>query len=197
MHHDPIPPFVLAAALSACSLQPELLNSERIEQRFGSYGIEIIEQKATLRRSNLYSSNDGVHICRTYAVVKFVGSAATDISGAHEKVLAGESIGTTFKTVGWQINKRTLYMGVLQLNDPNHAIAKLMHLESSTDLALHAYQLVLERETQSFHYATIIEVHHPDYLTENELLELYSTDLDSKPDAGEIILLKQLVLDTN
>ena len=197
MHHDPIPPFVLAAALSACSLQPALLNSERIEQRFGSYGIEIIEQKATLRRSNLYSNTDGERICRTYAVVKFVGSAATDISGAHEKVLAGESIGTTFRTDGWLISKRTLYVGVLRLNDWNHAIAKLMHLESSADLALHAYQLVLERETQSLHYATIIEAHHPDYLTVNELLELYAADHDSKPDAGEIFSLKRLVLDAS
>ena len=39
-----VPTIVLAAALSACSLQSEVLNSERIENRFGNYGVEIIEQ---------------------------------------------------------------------------------------------------------------------------------------------------------
>jgi len=34
-------PAVLAAALSACATETVLLNSQRIERQFGSYGIEI------------------------------------------------------------------------------------------------------------------------------------------------------------
>ena len=58
MQRNPIPQVILAAALSACSLQPELLNSERIERSFGSYGIEVLSQNSAVRRSNLYSSTE-------------------------------------------------------------------------------------------------------------------------------------------
>ena len=38
---------------------------------------------------------------------------------------------------------------------------------------MHAYRRVLERGSVSVHYATIIEVHHPEYLGVDELNELY------------------------
>ena len=46
----------------------ELLNSERIAQRFGSYGIEVLESDGRVRVSNLYSNEQGGRICRTFAV---------------------------------------------------------------------------------------------------------------------------------
>ena len=95
MHHNPIPPIVLAAALSACSVQPELLNSERIEKRFGNYGIEIIAQQGSVRRSSLYSTENSLRTCRTYAIVQFVDPDIIELAGQHQAILSGESIGTT------------------------------------------------------------------------------------------------------
>ena len=44
------------AQSAAVAEQPrELLNSERIEQQFGSYGIDVLESDAEMRVSNLYS----------------------------------------------------------------------------------------------------------------------------------------------
>ncbi|MGI9200381.1 MAG: hypothetical protein ACR2QL_04940, partial [Woeseiaceae bacterium] len=54
MRPSRISPFVIAAALSACAQEPEALNSERIEERFGSYGIEVLSHEAGVRRSSLY-----------------------------------------------------------------------------------------------------------------------------------------------
>jgi len=197
MHHNPVPSVVLAAALSACAVQPEQLNSERIEQRFGNYGIEVIEQNSSVRRSNLYSADGAVRTCRTYAVVVFSDSDTKAIGGAHSGVLAGESIGATFKTAGWRIEKETFFVGELQITNPQHLIAQLMHLDAPTSLGLHAYRLVLGKELDSIHYATIIEAHHPDYLVEADLFELYSPTPELRPEADEIAALQRLVLSIN
>lgn len=197
MHHNPIPPVVLAAALSACSVQSELRNSERIEQRFGTCGIEVIEQDSSVRRSNLYSTENGTRICRTYALVMFVDPTGSVFGTAHQAVLDGQSIGTTFKAAGWEISKATIHVGELQVSDQQHAIAQLMHLDAPADLGLHAYQLVLEQGSQSVHYATIIESHHPSYLTHSELLELYPVEAQLRIQPDEINSLLDLVLATN
>lgn len=195
MHHRPIPSVVLATALSACSLQPELLNSERIEQRFGNYGIEVLEQEANIRRSNLYSTKNGLRTSRTYAVVQFIEPDMAEIAPAHQAVLGGQSIGTTFKDAGWQISKKTSYIGSIDISNPQHAVVRLMRLDLPASTAVHAYQLMLEKGPRSIHYATIVESHHPAYLAEAELLELYPVDAEIRLSAAEVQMLVRLVLD--
>src|SRR5690242_11290346 len=58
------------ATVSPCdsTLSPKLLNSERIEKKFGGYGIDVIYNSPRLRVSNLY---DGKKITRTLAVVDY------------------------------------------------------------------------------------------------------------------------------
>lgn len=193
MSRNPVPSLVLAAALSACSLQSEVLNSERIKNRFGNYGVEIIEQDDETRRSSLYSTSNGKRICRTYAVVKFAGGDAFGISDVHQKVVDGASIGSTFKSDGWEIRKETIYVGEVSLTGERHPIGELMHLQSSTNLAVHAYHLHIEKGSKSLHYATIVETHHPEYLAKSELLELYPPSIQA--DAETILDVRQLVLD--
>lgn len=195
MQRNPIPQVVLAAALSACSLQPELLNSERIEHRFGSYGIDVLSQKAGVRRSNLYSGSGETRTSRTYAVVRFVDPAA-DLADEHQAVIAGQSIGSTFQAAGWQIQKINSYIGSMQLPAPDHEIGKLMNLQADTILGMHAYQLVLHKGTLAVHYATIVETHHPDYLDEAELRDLYPLDTGSEISPDDAQELLQLVLET-
>ena len=197
MQSNPIPQIVLAAALSACSLQPELLNSERIQQRFGNYGIEVLKQGSGVRRSSLYSSDNGMRTCRTYAVVEFVDPSSIDLAAAHEAVMSGQSIGSTFQTAGWQIQKETLFVGNMQLGNPDHSIGILMKLDSAAVLGLHAYRLVLHKGSRVVHYATIIETHHPDYLDEQELRDLYPIDTSTELSTEAVGSLFKLVLQTD
>lgn len=193
MYRNPVPTVVLVAALSACSLQSEVLNSERINNRFGSYDVEVIEQDEETRRSSLYSTSNGERTCRTYAVVKFAGDDAFDISDVHQKVVDGASIGSTLKSDGWEIRKETVYVGEVALPGMRHPIGELMRLQSATNLAVHAYQLHIEKGSTSLHYATIVETHHPEYLGKSELLELYPSS--TQADAETILDIRQLVLD--
>ena len=193
MSHSPVPSLVLAAALSACVLEPELLNSERIEERFGNYGIEVLSQDGKLRRSNLFSTHAGSRICRTYAVVQFMDSPPLEIQASHQAVLAGRSLGSTFRDAGWAIGKDSLFVGGFSLTNPDSEILRLMRLAPGARLAMHAYRLVLERESESVHYATIIEVHHPDYLGLDELRELYDVAATDEADERVVAAFVALV----
>lgn len=176
MQSNQVPLVVLAAALSASAMESELLNSERIERRFGNYGIEVVSAKPGLRRSNLYSVEDGARVCRTYAVVKFADQTTGDISEEHSRILAGGSIGAVFRENGWEILKHTIYVDEIEINVPTNDIAQLMDLGESQVLATHIYRLQLRKGDLIVDYATIIETHHPDYLSKVDLNRLYTTD---------------------
>ena len=187
-----LPPTVLAAVISACAAEPVLLNSERIEKRFGSYSMDVLAGKAGLRRSSLFSVNDGQRVCRTYAVVLFADPLGEHCSDAHAKVLAGNSIGAIFRSHGWNVHKQTLHIGSLELPPGNQDISRLMQIDAPCKLALHVYQLLLAKDAQVLEYATIVETHHPDYLTESDLYDLYEYDtVDALPEtaAREFIAL--------
>ena len=48
-----------------------------------------------------------------------------------------------------------------------------MRLTGAHDIALHVYQLVLAREETELEYATILEAHHPEYLSAGDLQVIF------------------------
>ncbi len=190
----PIP--VLAVALHACTAEPELLNSERIEATFGSYGIEVLQNDAQLRRSSLYSIGEGVRTCRTYAVVQFLEQPGEQTQDEHTKIVSGGSIGEVFKSHGWRIYKQTLYTGNVTIDDKASDLIGLMLLGDDDVLAMHVYRLLLEKEDTSVSYATIIEVHHPEYLDLDDLRRLYPVSESTFLSQDQVSALVSLVTDT-
>ena len=91
--------FGVAAQLPV-SPERELLNSERIEQEFGSYDLEVLSSTPALRVSKLFSTQDGQEICRTFAVVAYPGEINDSIAAEHAAILDGGSIGATFTAAG-------------------------------------------------------------------------------------------------
>lgn len=186
-------PAILAAALSACATETVLLNSERIEDRFGSYGIDVLASEAGLRRSSLYSIEDGEHVCRTYAVVRFSDNPDESIGAEHAKVLAGNSLGAVFKSNGWKVHKQTMHIGSFEMPASSTDVGNLMRLQQDSVLGLHVYQLLLARGGRIFEYATIAEAHHPEYLTEQQLRDIYSFDESESLDSRELQTLHDLL----
>jgi len=194
MRRKKVPLSVLAAALSACVVEPELLNSERIESQFGSYGIEVLSYENGIRRSSLYSSDDGQQTCRTYAVVRFDDVPDSIIGDEHAMILAGNSIGEIFKANGWEIYKETRYVGELRLPEDDRSLRQLMRLQDAQAVAMHVYRLYLKKDDQVIEYATIIEVHHPQYLDRKRLADLYIVDAPVRLGEHELVELSELVL---
>ena len=69
----------------------------------------------------------------------------------------------------------------------------VMRLSGAHDLALHVYQLLLVRDEQALEYATILEAHHPEYLIETALRELFDYDELELLPAADLTQLAALV----
>ena len=161
------------------------LNSEQISQRFGSYGIEILEASGDHRVSSLYSDEDGLAVARTFAVVEFQAAATQALSEEHEAILSGESIGEALVSRGWAVEKSNRYIGTLLSTTQ---IEELMRLTSTAELAVHIYALRATRIDEEHHYATIIEIHHPEYLQLSDLREIYG-DVEVKTGIEPLLTL--------
>lgn len=166
--------FLFLVVLQAgCEAPEALLNSERIGNRFGSFGIDVIRNDHPERISNLYSMEDGRKICRTYAIVRFEPSVNPKVQAEHKLVLAGQPMGAVFKSRGWKVIKRNLAIGSRTLTEADLGIATLMRVAVPRPVAYHTYEFAVSRDGVTVDYAVITEIHHPDYLSRRDLQAIY------------------------
>lgn len=174
--------FALVAVVVGCGGQVAapmvppsgpLLNSERIEQRFGSYGVEVLEADERLRVSNLYSEHEGRRVCRTLAVVVFPATIDPLVATEHQRIVAGGSIGAVLKAAGWTVRRRHQLIGSLPVPTPTSRLAELMGALDVGELAFEVYTLVASRPAEPpIDYAVIAEIHHPEHLDPPALAEV-------------------------
>jgi hypothetical protein len=164
---------LLATGLSACGTGNPPLNSERIERDFGSYGVEVLYSEPGRRVSSLYSTRGDKHTTRTYAVVELSGGNDDAYAREHATIESGASIGATFRDAGWLVSKRHLFIGEFEIPAAYSDIGDLMQISLPQILATHVYVLQVSKDGRSFSYATITEIHHPDYLTASDLKKIY------------------------
>jgi hypothetical protein len=165
--------IIMLVGLYACAGSDALLNSERIEQTYGSYGVEVLRNETLRRESSLYSGAGDTKTTRTYAVVGFQVEPRSAYAQEHTLIEAGGSIGATFRRAGWAIDKRHLFIGELEMPDTYATIGELMRIDLPKSLATHVYLLIVTKDKRSFTYATISEIHHPDYLSAADLNAIY------------------------
>lgn len=144
------------------ALSANLLNSERMEKKFGGYGIDVLYNSTRLRVSNLY---DGKKITRTLAVVNYPETIDSSFSREHQLVVKGGSIGSTFKAQGWRIEKKTIYLGEISSSANYNALYKSMGNISPSKLSVWIYTFYIEKNGKEYPYVTISEIYHPDFLS--------------------------------
>ena len=167
--------LLASCPLAAQAPARELLNSERIENNFGSYGISVLQSDGDVRVSKLYSVHDGNQICRTFAVVFYPMRPSPALAEEHALIAAGQSIGATFTDRGWQVVKTHRYFGSLA---GTAGLRNLMGHIGPIDLAVHVYGLSVVKDGQEYDYVRIAEVHHPEYLQLKDLHEIYGSGMD-------------------
>jgi len=165
--------IMAVGGLSSCAASDVSLNSDRIERMFGNYGVDVICSSPFRRESSLYSTSDDGKTTRTYAVVDFQGEPRREYAREHALIESGASIGTTFRRAGWTIDKQHLFIGGLEIPDTYSLIGELMKIPLPETLAVHVYLMIVKKDGRSFPYATIAEIHHPDYLSAADLNEIY------------------------
>jgi hypothetical protein len=161
---------------SAHVVEPEFLNSQTIESRYGSYTVEMLASDGPTRQSALSSEDASGKICRTFAITRFTDAAESLDVDRQQQILNGASIGATLKEGGWSILKATIHVGSVEIDRIAHPVLALMQLDVPATLALHIYKLSIEKNGESLDYATISEMHHPDYLSEDDVRELFPVD---------------------
>jgi hypothetical protein len=162
--------MLVALSVAAQPQSRELLNSERIQQTFGSYGVEVLANGAQTRITNLYSVDAGTKTCRTFAVVRFPATIDAAVAVEHATIMNGGSIGAVFAANGWRVLKTHLAFGEVEATP---RLANLMHVAVGTRLAQHAYVLDVIRDGKTVEYAALVEIHHPDYLRRADLERIY------------------------
>ena len=70
-----------------------------------------------------------------------------------------------------------------------------MRVDVDTEVAMHIYRLLLEKDGQALEYATIMELHHPEYLGEGDLDEMYEPSSDRPLEPQQLEEFKMLGLD--
>ncbi|MEM1335375.1 MAG: hypothetical protein AAGG08_18150 [Actinomycetota bacterium] len=173
------------SATSTPATSAPLLNSERIELTFGSYGIEVLNQSDSERISDLYSGMGDDRTTRTFAVVAYPSTIDDALADEHATIVGGGSIGSTFRDAGWTIDKIDTYVGELPAADVPARAFELMRIEPD-DLAMHVYRFDVSRDGDPIEYATIVELHHPDYLTAGQLVDIFGESPSDAPDVALI-----------
>ena len=160
----------VVAAPGSAQPQRELLNSERISAKFGSYGIEVLAQNDRLRTSNLFTSDGDVRTCRTFALVRYPSQLDPALAAPHAAIVAGGSIGAVFAARGWEVRKTHLNFSEIEASP---RLANLMRIEERALLAEHVYVLDVAKDGRVLEYAALVEIHHPDYLRVGDLATIY------------------------
>lgn len=183
MRQSGIPLSDLNSMKTAHVTEPEFLNSQKIEARYGSYHVDMLSSDGMTRQSALSSDSDTGRVCRTFALTRFTDEAVEKTPITHQQIAEGASIGATLQRDGWSVLKATIHVGSLTIPDPAHPVLGLMQLAKPETLAMHIYKLAIQKEAAAFDYATIIEIHHPDYLDEDDVRALFPVDrkLSAKP----------------
>lgn len=153
-------------------LKPGLLNSKRIELKFGSYGVQAIPQENNqVRLSNLFSISQGRKYTRTIALTLFTDVLDPSLEISHQEILNGGSIGIVLNKNGFLIKKDIFYID--ELNDAS-LFSKFMDVDSNS-IAIIIYDLSIEKDNRILPYCTIIEVYSPEFLNITEIKNLYKT----------------------
>ena len=155
-----------------------LRNSDRIQIKFGNYGIDIIENDSSIRVSSLYSLHDGVKINRTFAVVAYPEVIEAAFKHEHGAIINGQSIGIVFAQNGWAIDKQHRYFGEIEIS-PGPSGTRTLFSGIGTRPAIHIYSLVVKKDNSEFEYALIADVHHPDFLQLDDLVAIYGQGPDN------------------
>ena len=167
--------------------QPRLLsNSDRIQIKFGSYNIDIIENDINIRVSKLFSTHNGKKVNRTFAVVSYPDVVEPAFKVEHESIVSGQSIGVVFEQNGWTIDKHHLYLGEIDL-PVNYSATHSLFGPGVQQPAIHIYSLDVSKNDNSFTYALIAEVHHPEFLQLEELQAIYGKGHEDTNSVQELL----------
>ncbi len=154
---------------SAPHLAPNILNSERIKIKFGSFGVKVLEQTNDYRFSNLYS-NAEQQIMRTLALTNYAPHENAELKDAHAAIMSGKPIGETLTSHGFTLEKKIIFKG--EVTDMPEQVLRMMRTEQNK-FATVIYDMWVIKDGQRTLYSTITELDSPHFLSLSDLDQIY------------------------
>lgn len=165
-------------------LRPGLLTSERINAKFGSFGVQVLlqDELSNIRFSNLYSLENGEKITRTLALVNFVEKIDPRLKKTHQEILDGASLGATLTKHGFLLQKNIVFTGVFDGLPPQlNAMMKV----PNTEFAATIYEVLVKINNDTVPYCTITEIFSPAFVSKTELTSLHQ-QFNSNPNEDKV-----------
>lgn len=164
------------------------LTSDRIKEKFGSFGVEVVlqDEQSGIRLSNLYSDDNNKKITRTLALVTFDLAMDPRLKKAHLAILKGGSIGSTLMQHGFKVQKDIIYKGEV---DRLPARVRVMMKTDQEKAAALMYHLIAKIGNSAIFYCTITEIYSPQFLTKSELEHLFLMARSPKDSVDEEVFI--------
>ena len=155
--------ILLISGTYAVDLAGAALNSDLIRTRFGSYGVDVLEQDRRQRLASLYSDHEQGRVTRTLALTEFLLPVPEPLATVDREIRAGASLGATLRAAGWQVTKSA---AVECLGKAGAYFAELAgpNVTPESPILMRAYRLAATRGDTSVDYATIAEAYHPEHV---------------------------------
>lgn len=139
------------------------MNSDQIQARFGSYGVDVVAQSGRTRLASLYSLHGSNRICRTLALTRFFDPIPEVLKTAHTAIIAGGSIGATLRQTGWRVVKSDASFATAPAG-PQFSTLCAGTLSKNAQIAIQIYTLQVSTNDQRHDYAVIAEAYHPEHI---------------------------------
>jgi hypothetical protein len=103
-------------------------------------------------------------------------------SDEHNAIIDGQSIGIVFQNHGWVIEKHHQYFGEIEL--PLHHFGFSAHRSEPDKVraAIHVYSLIVKKDDAEYQYASIAEIHHPEFLQLQDLAAIFGAEFENHRD---------------
>ena len=145
------------------------MNSDKIRERFGHYGVELLEQDTRTRLASLYSLSGEQRITRTLALTRFELPTHPGVEAQDAQIRSGESIGATLRKAGWSIVKNETIDCQVTAGQ-RFALLGGATLSPEDNVLLRVYTLNITRQDLSIDYAIIAEAYHGEHIAPSTAL---------------------------
>ena len=139
------------------------MNSDKIRERFGHYGVELLEQSPRTRLASLYSLSDEQRITRTLALTRFELPAHPAVEEQDAQIRSGESIGATLRQAGWTVVKNNT-IDCQVTAGRRFALLGGATLSPEDSVLLRVYTLSVVKQDLALDYAIIAEAYHCEHI---------------------------------
>lgn len=145
--------------------ETKVLHTDLLERQYGPVHIEVRKHDDVLR---IVDISDGNNVCRTHAVTWLSAEnypRESEFGMASAEIKAGTSLGKTFRDHGFEIEKKLITQGMIQIPEWLERIFQIEGRQASFRI----YDFIaIDGNGVQYFYGVVCEIDSPDFLGESK-----------------------------